>query len=102
MISVLGCGTPRRYRLQKIGCGIALRPGVYASLECEIRCLQRGQIAETHRASRTTPPLMVMVFARTSFSTPGEIMKEANIRTYLYPCLVGLAVYAVGEAGEDE
>ena len=41
------------------------------------------------RTSGTIPPLMVMIFALEPLSaTPasGEIMKEANVRTFLHPC----------------
>ena len=61
------------YRLQKTGCGIASWPRVYASLECEIQCLEKVKSQKHKRASGTTPPLMVMIFALEPLSaTPGE------------------------------
>ena len=83
------------YHLQKTRCGIPSRPRVYASPECEVQCLKKGQIAESHKGERNNPPLMVMFFALKLLSaTPGETTKEANnIRTYLYPYFGWIVAY---------
>ena len=83
--SPLPCSSSGKYRLRKTGCGIASRPRVYVSLESEVQCLKKGQIAETHKGERDDPTFDGDVSRpRTSFShTWGN--DEANIRTSLFP-----------------